>query len=159
MVEVEVEFLETYRGQKLFPDVMNLMLDQGFELFHLNRVFAQRRGFAGRAKGQLIFGDALFVRREDKIAHFTAGQLLKFITLLINYGYLDMAQHLSADRRIGAADHDLVARAIGRSNGRWSLQVLRDRINPWIDRLALLTLHLRRHNGLGFDSDRSWPIR
>jgi len=159
MVEVEVEFLETYRGQKLFPEVMAFMLDQGFELFHLNRVFAQRRGFSGRAKGQLIFGDALFVRREDKIEHFTADQLLRFISLLINYGYLDVADHLSADRRIPAVDRGLVMRAIGQSNGRWSLQVLRDRINPWIDRLALLLLHLRRHNGLGFDSDRSWPIR
>jgi len=159
MVEVEVEFLETYRGQKLFPEVMAFMLDQGFELFHLNRVFAQRRGFSGRAKGQLIFGDALFVRREDKLEHFTAEQLLRFITLLINYGYLDVASHLAADSRISTADREKVMHAIAQSNGRWSLQVLRDRINPWIDRLALLLLHLRRHNGLGFDSDRSWPIR
>lgn len=159
MVEVEVEFLEFYHGQKLFHEVAAFLLHKGFDLFHLNRVFSQRRGYVGRAKGQLTFGDALFVRREDRLSHFSEDQLLKFAALLLNYGYLDVASHLAADQRIGERRRKELRQLVSRISGRWSMQTWGKRANPWIDRFILLLLNLRRDNGLAFDSDRSWPVR
>ena len=63
LVEAEVEFVPAYEGQALFPDVMKHMMDSGFELLYLNRVFQQRKGYPGFAKGQITFGDALFGRK------------------------------------------------------------------------------------------------
>lgn len=62
-LKVEVEFLELYRGQPLFADVDTFLRARGFELADLRRVYWKREGyrhFAGR--GQLVFGDALYVR-------------------------------------------------------------------------------------------------
>ncbi len=69
-VEIEVKFTRSYQDQCLFHEVMGFMLDHGFELLHLNRVFSQRRKFFGFSKAQITFGDALFVRREDKLQSF-----------------------------------------------------------------------------------------
>lgn len=159
MVEVEVEFLETYSGQKLFHEVAALLLDSGFDLFYLNRIFSQRRGYVGRSKGQMTFGDALFVRREDCLSNYSEKQLLRFAALLVNYGYLDFANQLASDKRISDANRQKLLDLIRAKNGRWFVQCLQKRVNPWIDRLILLLLHLRRDNGLRFDSDRSWPVR
>ena len=95
MVEVEVEFLEMYEGQPLFHDVLKFMMENGFELLYLNRVFAQRNQFfSGQTRGQIIFADALFGRREDYLSNLSTDRLIKFILLLINYGHIDFAYHL-----------------------------------------------------------------
>ena len=159
MVEVEVEFIEMYERQSLFSDVMNFMLAQGFDLFHLNRVISQRRGFSAYAKGQLTFGDALFVRREDRISHYSSEKLLKLIVLLINYGYLDVAQVLKSDSRLGKDQQKSISKTLEKLSGRWTFRRFQKRFNPFIDKLILFLLWLRKTNGLTFDSDRSWPIR
>ena len=159
MVEVEVEFIKMYEGQSLFSDVMNFMLEQGFDLFYLNRVFSQRRGFAAFAKGQMTFGDALFVRREDRIQHYSCEKLLKFISLLINYGYLDVANALSADSRLSADRRKEISKILQKMSGRWTCRRVQKKINPFIDKLILFLLWLRKTNGLTLDSDRSWPAR
>jgi hypothetical protein len=43
MVELEVEFVEVYKGQPLFHDVSQFMADRGFELLYLNRFMEHRR--------------------------------------------------------------------------------------------------------------------
>lgn len=159
MVEVEVEFIEMYEGQNLFSDIMSFMLKQGFDLFHMNRVFSQRRGFSAFAKGQLTFGDALFVRREDCLSEYTSEKLLNFIILLINYGYLDMASHLISDKRLAADLRVKLSKILEKMCGRWSLRKFSKKVNPLIDKVILFLLWLRKTNGLTFDSDRSWPVR
>lgn len=97
MIEVEVEFVEMYEGQPLFHDVLKFMTERGFELLYLNRVFGQRNQvFEGQSRGQLIFGDALFGRREDCLEYFQKSRLVKYILLLLNYGHTDIAAHLLA---------------------------------------------------------------
>jgi FkbM family methyltransferase len=92
MVEVEAEFVRAYRDQPLFGDIADFLSGEGFELLYLNRVFAQRRGFTARAKGQMTFGDALFVRRDDRLEGLGEEKLTRLAVLLINYGHLDIAQ-------------------------------------------------------------------
>ena len=64
-VEVEVEFAPLYKSQPLFRDVDRFMAELGFSLFKLRRM-QWVRDVAGvlpsRSAGQLVFGDALYLR-------------------------------------------------------------------------------------------------
>ena len=159
LVEIEVEFISMYEGQSLFHDIMGFMLAQGYDLLFLNRFSRQRRGFQGYAKGQIIFGDALFVRREDNLEHYDARRLARFLTLLINYGHLDLAHHVLATRPLPPAEKQFYEAYLQGRLGFRGRRRIASLLNPMIDKLLLLLLYLRRHNALWFDSDRSWPTR
>ena len=159
LVEIEVEFFPMYKDQPLFHDVMGFMLDQGFELLYLNRVFSQRRGFQGFSKGQITFGDALFVRREDRLDRFDGPRLMRLAVLLVNYGYLDMAHNLLAAGKFEESDRAFLEFYLKHRTDRWSVRQIKRAVIPLIDKLVLALLHLRKHNSLTFDSDRSWPSR
>jgi len=157
MVEIEVEFLEIYEGQPLFPDVLKFMNEKGFELLYLNRVFEQRKTvFEGQSRGQLAFGDALFGRREDCLSNFSKERLVKYILLLINYGHIDFAYHLLMQYPEINKEFPQLNRIFSARN-RGSR--LKRGIISQLDKLILLLLHLRKYNQLLSDSDRSWPIR
>ena len=157
LVEVEVEFIEMYEGQPLFPAVCQFMQKHDFELLYLNRVFGQRRKiFSGQSKGQLIFADALFGRREDCLRHFSPDRLIKFVLLLINYGHIDFAYHvIQLYPDIGKALPTLAHYFQTRKHGN----TLKRALLSQIDKIALLLLFLRTYNQCTYDSDRSWPIR
>jgi len=159
MVETEVEFFPMYKDQPLFHDVMGFMLDQGFELLYLNRVFSQRKGFQGFSKGQITFGDALFVRREDRLDHFDEQRLMRFAVLLINYGHLDLAHNLLAKKTFNESDRIFLESYLKKRMDSWSVRQLKRAVIPFIDKLVLALLYLRKHNSLTFDSDRAWPSR
>lgn len=159
LVEVEVEFLRMYEGQPLFHHVMEFMLDGGFDLLYLNRVFSQRQGYPGFSKGQIIFGDALFGRREDRLDHLDGQSLINYCILLINYGHLDLAYHILASRQIDDSTKEFFDFYLRHRQGRWTVDQMNRLLIFFVDKLALLLLHLRRHNGLRIDSDRSWPFR
>ena len=159
LVETEVEFITMYKDQPLFHDVMGFMLDQGFELIYLNRVFSQRRGFQGFSKGQITFGDALFVRREDRLDDFDERRLMRHAVLLINYGYLDHAHNLLASKAFGPDDKAFLESYLKQRTDRWSVRRIKKAVIPFVDKLVLALLYLRKHNSLTFDSDRSWPSR
>jgi FkbM family methyltransferase len=157
LVEVEVEFLEMYRGQPLFHEVAAFFSDLGFDLLYLNRAIGQRKPvYQGPARGQLIFGDALFGRREDGLQNTSPERLTKYVLLLINYGHIDLAYQL-----LGM--YPEIARAIP-SIGRHFKSAIhgsnfKRALISQLDKVALLWLHARRYNQLNMDSDRSWPFR
>jgi FkbM family methyltransferase len=92
LVEVEVEFLEHYDNQPLFSDVSAYMLDQGYELLYLSRVFASRSQiYTGPSRGQLVYGDALFGKREDALSALSKERLVKYCILLCQFGHMDVA--------------------------------------------------------------------
>ena len=63
-IEVEVEFVEIYKGQPLFGDVLEFLREQGFEFYDF--VVEYRYGrFELNRKGQLAFADALFLRAPE----------------------------------------------------------------------------------------------
>jgi hypothetical protein len=154
MIEVEVEFFPIYEGQKLFHHICDLLYDAGFTVIYLNRVFANRHSFRGQSRGQLIFGDALFALSPSKAHKLPIAKKFKFAVCLCQYGLLDYAQELFD------LDKDLQAFAPGlaqafRPRPFWPGR----RIGMAIDKLVLLLLAWRRTNQLGWDSDRSWPVR
>lgn len=99
--EIEVEFLDLYAGQPLFPDVHRFMRDKGFELFDLrtHRAYRARSGteehflrrfwnFDGarqQVTAQLVAGDALYLRPLDSPALASRDALLRFVLVTMIY--------------------------------------------------------------------------
>lgn len=157
LVEVEVEFLAMYEGQPLFHDVLKFMLEHDFELLYLNRVFGQRKKvFEGSSRGQMIFGDALFGRREDRLRGFSTSRLVKYILLLINYGHIDLAYHVMLLNPEIDSSFPMLRRRMERHRHG---SMAKRGILSQLDKALLWLLHMRKYNQLPYDSDRSWPIR
>jgi FkbM family methyltransferase len=154
LVEVEVEFIEMYQNQPLMHDVMKFMYDRGFELLYLNRVFGGRTAYPGQARGQLIFGDALFGRKEESLAVLGIEKITKYVIALINYGHLDLAYH------IFTAIHgvEIMIPEAKRYFKKKNIDPIRFLILQ-LDKLLFLLLHFRKTNNQLMDSDRSWPFR
>lgn len=97
--EIEVEFLDLYAGQPLFPDVHRFMRDKGFELFdlrthrayrahngteeHFLRRFWNFEGARQQVTAQLVAGDALYLRPLDVLSGRDA--LLRFMLVTMIY--------------------------------------------------------------------------
>ena len=165
LIEVEAEFIEMYEGQPLFKDILEFMTANGFELLYLNRVFGHRtQFFTGGSRGQLVFGDALFGRREDHLADLSPAQIAKYVLLLRNYGHIDFANHLlllqpDLKEQFPFLRHAIPRPIQGGRLRRFLLGRLKHTLLAQLDKLILILLHLRGHNRLTNDSDRSWPIR
>jgi FkbM family methyltransferase len=89
-VQVEVEFLESYTGQRTFGDVHNLMLDLGFEIYTLSNLckwfFKTNLPLKHKKSGQHTFCDFLYFRsidacRETPLTEETAKKLLSLLLL------------------------------------------------------------------------------
>ncbi len=89
-IEVEVEFQPIYEGAALFRDIDRHISERGFELFDLRRTFFAHAagGEIAQAKGQLMFGDALYFTDWRKRA-LDRRQLVKLAVLMLTYGYAD----------------------------------------------------------------------
>jgi len=154
LVEIEVAFTPLYDEQPLFNEVMSFMVEHEFELLYLNRVMRTRgQVYRGPNRGQLLWADALFGRREDRVGDLSKEQKVKYAILLCQYGHLDIALQLV---NLYQLDHDVPElRALFRSSPN---QFVRGTLMQF-DKLLALALHLRRYNQRGVDTDRAWPIR
>jgi FkbM family methyltransferase len=107
-LEVEVEFVPLYREQPLFADVDTMLRGHGFDLFDLRPTYWKRAlgADSGGPQGQLMFGDALYLRRASAFGglldspHLNAGdlrgsKLFRFLTICLLYGYADYALALA----------------------------------------------------------------
>jgi FkbM family methyltransferase len=157
MVEVEVEFVEMYLGQKLAFDIEKLMHDKGFDLLFLNRVFVGRIDYDGPTRGQLSFADALFGLRFERALELPIGKLVRYIVLLVQYGHIDTAYALYSDAPgVKEAYPELASSfrfyggVVSKGKRFCAMQ---------LDKLIAYVLYLRGTNQLRTDSDRSWPIR
>jgi FkbM family methyltransferase len=100
-LEIEVEFVEMYKGQPLFRDVDSWLGDQGFELVDLNRHFWRRTcGGKGSWRGQLVWADALYLRSESSLTSLLESlddpasriaALRNMVVTTLMYGYPDIA--------------------------------------------------------------------
>lgn len=108
-VEVEVEFAKLYESQPLFRDVDLFLSNCGFTLFKLRRAEWVRRDYELRpcvSAGQLIFGDALYLR--DPLDPQTswiprdARQAEALILISILYDLHDFALEISSSPQISS---------------------------------------------------------
>jgi len=101
-LEIEVEFVELYRGQRLFADVDTFMRANGFQLMGLKRHHWKMHDGqqCGRGRGgRLIFGDALYLNRRA-FARCDSLFAIKAILAMRRYGLHDVADHLLAAHQI-----------------------------------------------------------
>lgn len=166
IVECEVEFVEIYTGQPRFHHVDRWLSARGFELFQLSRVFSNYGGKRGGpyGRGQLIFGDAVYVRTD--VAHLPPLALAKLILLSAYCGHTDYAAHLFAS--YGAVREQWPPEFAGecasclgpffQDRSRWA-RIAEAIMRISLDRVLFSYLGLRRWNGLKTDSDRCYPIR
>lgn len=104
-VEVEVEFVELYENQPLFSEVDSFIRKQGFQLFDIQGCYWKRKIGKDfhKKKGQLIFGNALYLRESENFNRVIdniqnnfekKGKVLKAISICILYGYFDYAMEV-----------------------------------------------------------------
>lgn len=96
VIKVEVEFIELYKNQKLFADILTLLNDNGFQFVDLQvhdscRRFHSQENLEPTAY-RLIWGDGIFVRSpydfNDKNSAYKA-------LVLADLGYRDLAIYIA----------------------------------------------------------------
>lgn len=109
-LEVEVEFASIYEGQPLFADVDAFARAQGFDLVDLRPFYWKRHVGVGVGgpKGQLVFGEALYLRSLTSLRSLVAAlegetakraKVLHAISVCAIYGYLDYAIEVFDDHQ------------------------------------------------------------
>ena len=99
--QIEVEFSEMYERQPLFRDVDEFMEKRGFSLIDLRRAYWKRKDFNNyRGKGQLIFGDALYLKHpghffnelsKTKDVFYVKSKIFKSVLICLTYRMFDYA--------------------------------------------------------------------
>jgi len=156
IVELEVEFIQMYQGQKLAHNVFEIMHNMGFELLYLNRVFGQSSDFKGVSRGQMIFGDALFGVSREKALNLNVSKKIKYVALLLNYGHIDFAFDIYNNSKDLQTEYPALKSYFNKKNKQ---NRTISGIKIFIDKIIFILLALRKTNGIRSDSDRSWPIR
>ena len=106
-IETEVEFTEFFQNQKLFTDVHNLLHENNFQLFDLQRIFSQKtihkkmysipnnfKGYTTKysaCKGALFSGNALYINKNFLNDSFENNKFKTFV-LFILFGRPDLAE-------------------------------------------------------------------
>jgi len=118
--EVELEFSEVYLGQPLAPQILEFMNSAGFEFVDflgLNRW--SNSGIPG--PGQLVFGDALFLRSPEWVSASEDECLRRlYVAVCLNYGRVDLVTRLVA--LCPDQDNDQLRKIIEQQARRFRLQ-------------------------------------
>lgn len=104
-VEVEVEFVEMYKGQPLFADIDSHLRERGFQLLDIEpHRWKRRTGMRlGGSRGQLVFGEALYLRDAADVARILGSyadpaerraKAARALAVAIVFGYLDYAEEV-----------------------------------------------------------------
>jgi hypothetical protein len=134
LAEIEVSFLERYRGLKTFDAIVATMRERGFELIDIGRIkrYRHRNSFGvvnpglgmGDRAGRIAFCDAVFLKEDnllsERIAAGGSAFALKVILALLVYGKADFAAW-TFDRtkdRIEARAREALAAAFRALKGR-----------------------------------------
>lgn len=150
-VELEVEFIQLYTDQPLFPDVDVFMRDHGFMLVDLGNLLCHkwsRSSNLGGRKGQLVAADALYIRSPDglrKVLSSSRNKLELFAhywAVCAVYGYIDLAYELSLEY----LDSDWITQEVAKGIKEWVAGAARNsgvlpirgrgRIASWLRKLA-----------------------
>jgi len=158
IIETEFEFIEMYKNQPLFFDISKYLYEKGFELVYINRVFHNRSSYIGDSRGQLIWGDGLFVRREDKLANFDINRIIKMVVLLINYGHLDIAYSIILKNPKILEILPEIKKYFKPYSGSLLNKVNRV-LHFQFDKILAILLLFRKSSKSIYESDRQWPIR
>lgn len=99
--QIESEFVQLYKNQPLFRHIDEFMDSYGFQLIDIRRQYWKRKDYYSyRGKGQLIFGDALYLKKIDifyeklflmKDESYVITKIFKAILTCLVYNLFDYA--------------------------------------------------------------------
>ena len=93
-LEIEVEFLELYKNQPIFGDLINYLKDYNFEFFDFTTLTKWERDNIQSELGQCIFADALFLKTPEDIVKNSITNnniyITKYIIICLIYNKLDL---------------------------------------------------------------------
>jgi FkbM family methyltransferase len=148
-VELEVAFAPLYEGQPLFGEVDQFLGEAGFELIDLRRVYWKSDRYADTwgSKGQLVAGDALYLRNPATFTALLEGSAPEEArTAIVNalvtcalYGFLNLGLELLDDASsAGLLDRQETDRARVRLEPiiRFGVERLPSRMRPRAARLS-----------------------
>lgn len=103
----EVSFIPVYKEQKLFNDVMQLLLSKGFQFISflsMAEASPWRAPIGARGKGQQVEGDAFFVKSLDQLrSDFSGEKFLLAATkqafICLQLGYIELAMNIIIDSK------------------------------------------------------------
>lgn len=106
-VKAEVEFSPMYLGQALFADVDAFMRYHDFQLFDLSRYRVRREGLTTEVatRGQLLWGHALYLRNDRRLAPDLLGRLAAVAALLDLPDYAQQILRRLCDPVFGEETH------------------------------------------------------
>mgnify|MGYP001273101655 FL=1 len=109
-LEIEVEFADMYKKQKLFGDINKALIAKNF-LFvdFLSLQKWQRNSSEG---GQCVFGNALYLKRFQNIKNINREKALKYITISLLYNKFDMAIEAVKNYKFKDSEKKMINRKI-----------------------------------------------
>lgn len=108
--ELEVSFASLYLDQPLFHHLAEFALDRGFEFIDFVSLRRWERQDNQSGRGQMIFGDGLFLRTPEAIAKLATSnpdKIRKYIVICGLYNRLDLIDRLV---ELCGDDHDWLAK-------------------------------------------------
>jgi hypothetical protein len=94
-VEVEVEFSKLYNDQPLFGSIYDFLTERDFEFVDfVNLCRWERKSLLGL--GQLVFGDALFLKSPEKILleKLSEEKIKRYLAILYIYNRFDLIERV-----------------------------------------------------------------
>jgi len=102
-LEVEVEFVELYKKQKLFGDLCEFLKSQNmYFIDFIDLVRWERDKFVNN--GQCVFGNALFLKLPEKIISKNEIEVRKYIAICLLYKQFDLIRVILKNYRFGNKD-------------------------------------------------------
>jgi len=92
-LDVEVEFIELYKGQPLFGDICKTLSKNGFDFIDFVSLYRWERS-EHNAHGQCVFGDGLFLKSPEALlkSDVDINTWATYITILMIYKRFDLIE-------------------------------------------------------------------
>lgn len=104
-LEIEVEFREIYKNQKLFDDVFKFLNKTGFEFVDFSEKTYWNYNNSNKIGQNLIFANALFLKNDIFIKKLSKKKINKFLLILLLYNKINLVENIinqmSARRKKG----------------------------------------------------------
>ena len=91
-LELEVEFSKIYLNQPIFGDINSFLVEKGFEFIDFINLCRWEQ-FTYNSVGQLVFGDALFLKSPEHVVNsMNKNDIKKYLAILYIYNRFDLIE-------------------------------------------------------------------
>lgn len=158
-IESETMFTPMYENQKLFHHISAFLYEHEFEVVYINRAFYNRKLFYGESRGQMMWGDFLFCKKDTSVLKMSRESILKHISLLVAFGLIDIAYDIVQKTDKISSDEKKAIISTFRFYSRGIIAKLYRAGIEQLHKIIVILLRILRTNREQYDYDRSWNIR